>query len=207
MFRLLRNKKVMKFVVGFVALTFLGGFVGSYALQSIGQISESEAQENDFADQVANSISTYEGDIDYYQNAIVEEPDNVENYILLADTYYEIANLRNSYLGEDVSDYLSQARDNYKKALDMDENRVNLLLSMGMLETALNNYSDASVYYEKFLTEYPDSFEANALYTQLLAVSEDTEQANEWLEKTKELAVSDEDQQVIEQLEGMVNPS
>ena len=40
MFRLLRKKKVMRLIVGFVALSFLGGFIGSYAVRSLGQIDE-----------------------------------------------------------------------------------------------------------------------------------------------------------------------
>ncbi|QRN86444.1 hypothetical protein JR334_04260 [Clostridia bacterium] len=207
MFKLLRNKKVMRVVVAFVAFSFLGGFVGSYALRSLGQVGQSEAQENDFADELDNAISSYEGDIEYYQNATVAEPENVDNYILLADSYYNLANLRNSYKGEDVSDYLTVAKDNYQKALELDDSRVNLLLSIGMLETALNNYADAADYYETFLEQYPDSFEANALYTQLLVVSDELSEAKDWLEKTRDLATSEEDQQVVEQLEGMVNPS
>ena len=76
-----------------------------------------------------------------------------------------------------------------------------------MVETSLTNYDEAGSYYQSFLEEYPDSFEANALYTQLLALSDETDQAREWLEKTRELAMDEEQQTIIEQLEGIVNPS
>ena len=207
MFKLFRNKKVMKLIVGFVALSFLGGFVGSAALRSLGQVDETEAQDNAFAEELANNISVLEGDLDYYNTAIEEEPDNVENYIILADTYYQLAGLKSGYLGEDVTSYLTLARDNYKKALELDESRKNLMLSIAMVETALSNFTEATSYYELFLSEYPESFEANALYTQMLALAEELDQAQVWLEKTRELAVTDEELAIVEQLNGMLNPS
>lgn len=207
MFKLFRNKKVMKLIVGFVALSFLGGFVGSFAVRSLGQLDEPEPQENDFAEQLSDMIDQMEDDLVYYTSATEVDPDNVDNYILLGDTYYDIAGLRSGYYGEDVTDYLQQARDSYTTAYELDASRKNLMLSIAMVETALSDFTEASSYYESFLAEYPESFEANALYTQMLALSEETDQAQEWLEKTKELAISDEELDIVEQLDGMVNPS
>lgn len=207
MFRLFRNKKVMKLIVGFVALTFLGGFVGSFAVRSLGDIDEPAPQENDFAEQLSDMVDQMEADLVYYNVAIEEEPDNVDNYIMLGDIYYDLAGLKSGYYGEDVTDYLEQARDSYTKAFDLDASRKNLMLSIAMVGTALSDFTEATSYYEQFLAEYPESFEANALYTQMLVLAEETDQAQEWLEKTRELAVSDEEIGIIEQLQGMVNPS
>ncbi len=207
MFRLFRNKKVMKLIVGFVALTFLGGFVGSFAVRSMGDLDDLEPQENEFAEELSDMVSQMEADLVYYTAATEEDPDNVDNYIMLGDIYYDLAGLRSGYYGEEVTDYLEQARDSYSKAFDLDASRKNLMLSIAMVGTALSDFTEATSYYELFLVEYPESFEANALYTQMLVLSEETDQAQEWLEKTRELAVSDEEISIIEQLQGMVNPS
>jgi tetratricopeptide (TPR) repeat protein len=197
----------MKLIVGFVALTFLGGFVGSFAVRSLGDIDEPAPQENDFAEQLSDMVDQMEADLVYYNVAAEEDPDNVDNYIMLGDIYYDLAGLRSGYYGEEVTDYLEQARDSYTKAFDLDASRKNLMLSIAMVGTALSDFTEAASYYELFLAEYPESFEANALYTQMLVLSEETDQAQDWLEKTKELAVSDEEIGIIEQLQGMVNPS
>jgi tetratricopeptide (TPR) repeat protein len=197
----------MKLIVGFVALTFLGGFVGSFAVRSLGDLDEPAPQENDFAEQLSDMIDQMEADLVYYNAATEEDPDNVDNYIMLGDIYYDLAGLKSGYYGEEVTDYLEQARDSYTKAFDLDASRKNLMLSIAMVGTALSDFTEATSYYELFLAEYPESFEANALYTQMLVLSEETDQAQDWLEKTKELAVSDEEIGIIEQLQGMVNPS
>jgi tetratricopeptide (TPR) repeat protein len=190
-----------------VALTFLGGFVGSFAVRSLGDLDEPAPQENDFAEQLSDMIDQMEADLVYYNAATEEDPDNVDNYIMLGDIYYDLAGLKSGYYGEEVTDYLEQARDSYTKAFDLDASRKNLMLSIAMVGTALSDFTEATSYYELFLAEYPESFEANALYTQMLVLSEETDQAQDWLEKTKELAVSDEEIGIIEQLQGMVNPS
>lgn len=207
MFKLFRNKKVMKLIVGFVALTFLGGFVGSFAVRSLGDLDEPVPQENDFAEQLSDMVDQMEADLVYYNAATEEDPDNVDNYIMQGDIYYDLAGLKSGYYGEEVTDYLEQARDSYTKAFNLDASRKNLMLSIAMVGTALSDFTEATSYYELFLAEYPESFEANALYTQMLVLSEETDQAQEWLEKTRELAVSDEEIGIIEQLQGMVNPS
>ena len=207
MFKLLRNKRLMKVVVGFVAITFLGGFVGSFALRSLGNETENLPSENEFSEQLSIMLDQMSKDQTYYESLIEENPENPDNYILLADSYYDLAGIRSRYYAEDVNDLLLQAAEHYQTAFDLDETRVNLRLSIAMVKTALGDYEEADLQYLAFLDIYPDSFEANALYTQMLFMSNEQQAAQSRLEVTRSLADEQEEVEIVEQLDEILNAS
>ncbi len=203
MFRLLRNKKVMRWVVGFVAFTFLGGFVGSYALGSLGNSSALSADSNSVANDLEATTLQLEKDLEMYASLIEASADDVDSWIALGDINYDLAAIYSNYYGQDVSSYLGESSAAYQQALSIDSERKNLLLSIAMVETYQGHFDDAKSYYEEFLTLYPKSFDAHALYTQLFFLSGEKETALKWLQMTRDLAQSEEEFDIVNNLELM----
>lgn len=203
MFKLFRNKKVLRIVVGFVAITFIGGFVGAAAIQSWGGDKDEELQLDQVSAELDATIDQLKEDLVTYQSLYEEEPDNVDHLVIIGNIHYELARAR-SYIESDVSQELVAASEAYQQALAMDEERSNLLLSVAMVETSLANYELAETYYRDFITLYPDNFESQALFAQMLAVSSQNDLAKERLAIAESLASTDEEMAIVEQLSTLI---
>lgn len=202
MFKLLRNKKVLRVVVIGVAIAFIGGFVGAAALQSqAGRQAEEASGQPAF--NLEDTIAQLEEEAELYADKL-EDPDaSADDWVIYGNINYELARAL-SYGGRDIIPALEEAGRAYQKALDLDDERSNLYLSLAMVESSLEDYSSAEAHFQTFVDRYPDNFEGQALYAQMLAISGKVEAAQARLALAQPLAQGQEEEAVLDRLEEMI---
>ncbi len=199
MLTLLRNRKIMVVIVGLVTLTFLVGFAGIFGLGGLGEPAESGQGESQ-ADQVAAYVDSLQEEIGSVEELLKEGPD-AAYYQYLGDLYFQLAQTRDYFYQADPAEELLKAEDSYRKAYETDPEQGEMLLSLAITRTALEKYPEAAENYRSVLERYPDYFEARISYANMLYLAGDAGEGDLQLARAQELADSDEQMQMIRDVE------